>query len=266
MRGKEMIANYHTHTYRCGHASNDPERKYVEEAIKGGLKILGFADHSPHPFTNNYVSSMRMSMAELEDYASTVLALKKEYEKDIEIHLGLEAEYYPALFQELVNACNDCGVEYFILGQHYIQNEMDMQRHTNNVKDDSDFLVQYCDQTIEAMETGLFTYFAHPDLICDMGEQSIYEEKMRELCRAANRCNVPVEINLLGVRDSRHYPNHVFWRIAGEENCRVILGSDAHSAETVYRNEDVEGAMKLVQKHHLNLINTVELRPLILHK
>lgn len=36
-----MIANYHTHTWRCRHADGT-EREYVERAIEGGLKILGF--------------------------------------------------------------------------------------------------------------------------------------------------------------------------------------------------------------------------------
>ena len=33
-----MIANYHTHTWRCRHADGT-EREYVERAIEGGLKI-----------------------------------------------------------------------------------------------------------------------------------------------------------------------------------------------------------------------------------
>lgn len=37
-----MIANYHTHTWRCRHADGT-EREYVERAIEGGLKILGFS-------------------------------------------------------------------------------------------------------------------------------------------------------------------------------------------------------------------------------
>lgn len=36
-----MIANYHTHTWRCRHADGT-EREYVERTIEGGLKILGF--------------------------------------------------------------------------------------------------------------------------------------------------------------------------------------------------------------------------------
>ena len=71
-----MIANYHTHTWRCRHA-NGTEREYVERAIEGGLKILGFSDHSPYPFPDGYDSGMRMRLDQVEGYIDTVLALKK---------------------------------------------------------------------------------------------------------------------------------------------------------------------------------------------
>lgn len=99
-----MIANYHTHTWRCRHADGT-EREYVERAIEGGLKILGFSDHSPYPFPEGYDSGMRMRLDQVEGYVDTVLALKKEYDKDIEIHLGLETEYFPRFWDQLIDFC-----------------------------------------------------------------------------------------------------------------------------------------------------------------
>ena len=49
-----MIANYHTHTWRCRHADGT-EREYVETAIEAGLKILGFSDHTPQVYPGGYV-------------------------------------------------------------------------------------------------------------------------------------------------------------------------------------------------------------------
>ena len=37
-----MTANYHTHTWRCNHASGT-EREYIEKAIESGIRILGFS-------------------------------------------------------------------------------------------------------------------------------------------------------------------------------------------------------------------------------
>ena len=43
-----MKTNFHTHTARCGHASGRDE-EYVQSAIRGGYRVLGFADHNPWP-------------------------------------------------------------------------------------------------------------------------------------------------------------------------------------------------------------------------
>ena len=72
-----MIANYHTHTRRCGHAEGE-EREYVEQAIAAGVRILGFSDHTPYPFSNGYESRIRMRLSETEDYFKTVTDLKRD--------------------------------------------------------------------------------------------------------------------------------------------------------------------------------------------
>ena len=59
-----MIANYHTHTIRCNHAKGT-EREYIEQAIKEGFKILGFSDHVPQPYPEDFYSWLRMRMSEL---------------------------------------------------------------------------------------------------------------------------------------------------------------------------------------------------------
>ena len=40
-----MIANFHTHTARCNHATGT-DREYVEAAIRAGVKSLGFSDRT----------------------------------------------------------------------------------------------------------------------------------------------------------------------------------------------------------------------------
>ena len=78
-----MLFNYHTHTARCNHASGT-DREYVEQAISGGMKTLGFSDHAPYVFPGGtYPSEHRMKVDELFEYAESVRSLAKEYEKDI---------------------------------------------------------------------------------------------------------------------------------------------------------------------------------------
>ena len=255
-----MIVNYHTHTPRCGHAVGS-EKEYVEAALRAGLKTLGFSDHTPHdyfdgPFRN---SRVRMDIGELPSYAATVRSLAEEYAGRIEILLGVEAEYYPKYFSRLLDLLRKNEVRYMILGQHFLGNEVG-EPYCGRATDDPAILERYVTQSIEGLQTGVFSYFAHPDLLHFTGENTKYEEQMRRLCRAAGEYDIPLEINLLGIREGRHYPDERFWRIAGEEGNIVILGHDAHRPESLedYRSEEL--ALAIVQKYGLHLTDEVTLR------
>lgn len=252
-----MIANYHTHTPRCNHAFGE-EYEYVQAAIDGGLQILGFSDHAPQFFPGQYYSRMRMRPWELKDYVQTVQGLQAEYAGKLQIHLGLEVEYYPAIFAELVQVARDQGIEYFILGQHWNGNE---EGHPYNGRptDDEGQLKSYCHQVMDAMQTGLFTYIAHPDILHFTGSDKAYARHIRKLCREAKSCRIPLELNLLGLREDRHYPTARFWEIAAEEGCSVILGSDAHRPEHVYTPEVEAAALDFLAPLGLTPMEKLEL-------
>ena len=254
-----MIANFHTHTPRCHHAFGT-EEEYVHAAIAAGLQILGFSDHTPYPFPDGFVSSFRMLPEELADYADSVRRLQRQYAHQLQIHLGVEAEFYPKFFPDLVSMLADQGVEYMILGQHMLFNEIE-GIGSIGPNAGSELLEQYCDQSIEAMYTGLFTYFAHPDLHRHTGSPMVYRHHIRRLCRAARECCVPLEINLLGIREGRHYPNPLFWEVAAEENCPVILGCDAHRPSHLLEPEIRQAGVDLAKAYGLQVLDTVALRP-----
>ncbi|MGI6017703.1 MAG: histidinol-phosphatase [Marvinbryantia sp.] len=253
-----MIANYHTHTWRCMHATGQ-EREYVENAISGGIKILGFSDHTPMPYSDGHVSNVKMGLDQLEDYVDMVLRMKREYEKDIEIHLGLEVEYYPKYFEELLRITGQYPIEYFLLGQHFLGNEIG-EPFSGDPTTDDERLERYCKQSEEALKTECFTYFAHPDLLNYTGDLKIYDKYMRRLCCLAKELDIPLEINFLGIWDQRHYPNPEFWKIAGEVGNKVIFGADAHQPDKVWNLQALLIAQTIVQKYNLNLIHTVDLR------
>lgn len=253
-----MIANYHTHTYRCRHARG-AEEEYVRSALEMGLDIFGFSDHSPYWFGCDYYSTYRMFPEQLSDYVDTVLRLRKQYAGRIEIPLGLEAEYYPAYFNEMLEKVRDAGIEYLLLGQHFGGNEIG-EHYCGRPTADTTVLKQYCHQVADAMETGLFSYLAHPDLIYYTGSRKTYLENMRVVCRAAKACDLPLEVNLLGFLSGRHYPNPAFWELAAEEGCTVILGRDAHAPEQILDRESEKKALAMIQRLGLTLLDKVELR------
>ena len=252
-----MIANYHTHTWRCKHALG-VEREYVEQAIAAGMQILGFADHTPYPFPDGYVSRFRMAPQLAEDYFRTLSDLKQEYANQIDIRIGVEAEYYPAYFDELLRFLADYPCEYLIMGQHYIYNERD-GRYSGSRTADEGVLIQYVSQVLEGLSTGKFTYLAHPDLLHWTGAADVYRREVTRLCRGVKVLNLPLEINLLGLYEGRHYPTEAFWQIAGEVGNAVILGCDAHEPEDLNRPENVAAAEALAARYGLPILDTLKL-------
>ncbi len=225
-----MIANYHTHTVRCGHAVGE-DREYVETAIRRGLKVLGFSDHVPMPFPDGHESRFRVPIRRLEDYVQSVLSLRAEYKEDIDVRLGFEAEYYPDLFEDMLDLLRPYPVDYMILAQHF--NDSAEDSYNPSMPHDRQALERYVDMVIAGMETGRFSCVAHPDLFWFAGPDRVYQREMGRLCEKAKVLDVPLEINLLGLREGRCYPCDLFWPLVKAAGCRVVLGCDAHAPRDV---------------------------------
>ena len=253
-----MIANYHTHTHRCNHAIGR-EEDYVQEALKAGIRILGWADHTPYLFPDGYYSHFRMRPIQLPGYIKTIQELQERYAGQVEMPIGLETEYYPKHFGRLLEFLREHPIDYLILGQHFIGNEYDAP-YSGLVTQDKAVVRQYCSQSMEAMNTGVFTYFAHPDLIHYAGDWKFYQEAVRPMCAEAKSCGMPLEINLLGIREGRHYPNRYFWEVAAEEGCQVVLGCDAHTPQSMNAPEAEREALRLARELGMTVLDTVPLR------
>lgn len=249
-----MKVNLHTHTARCGHASGTDE-EYVLAAIDAGYTKLGFSDHTPFPYENGYVNTTKMAPDLLEDYIESVLSLKEKYADQIEILLGLECEAVPRFFPYLTALRS--RMDYLLLGNHgdWSIGEVYYGKSTKRWQ-----LHKYFGATVEAMETGLFLYLAHPDLM--FGSYPQFDETAeylsRQLCREANRLRMPLEYNIYGViKGSKPgklgYPCEEFWKIAAEENVQTVIGIDAHEPAHLLTT-DAEAVRKKLEALGLTVV------------
>ena len=245
-----MIANYHTHTWRCNHARGT-EREYIEGAIRSGIETLGFADHTPDPFSWNINDGIRMEPVQTEEYFGTIAKLKEEYKDQIRILCGVEVEYIPGEFHKLAEYLRAYGCEYLIMGQHYVDGV-----YVRFIDGDEAMLHGHIDQILDGLATGAFLYLAHPDLFVWNGPEAVYTAEMTRLCQGAKKLDIPIEYNLLGFRNGRNYPDDRFWRIAAEVGNKVILGIDAHSPEEMDIIQVEQQARETLQM--LGIINIVE--------
>jgi histidinol-phosphatase (PHP family) len=92
---------------------------------------------------------------------------------------------------------------------------------------------------IEAMQTGLFSFVAHPDLA--MAGWKTWEDEAKSCFGAIIDCAIenklPLEVNGQGMQKPMmktengiryQYPFDEFWLLAKEKGARIIANSDAH--------------------------------------
>ena len=248
-----MDYNYHTHTYRCGHANGEDE-EYILRAIEGGIKHMGFSDHAPFLFPDGYEIDCHMQMANANGYFESLNALRKKYADKIDISIGFEMEYMPSYFDKMLENAKNIGAEYLILGQHYIADGHGDSAISDNKIDSEEQISKYVRSICSGIRSGVFSYVAHPDMKKFAVSDDIYRQEMEKICLCSLENSVPVEINFLGIREGRFYPNPRFWEIAKEVGCPVTFGFDAHSAKDAYDSRSLNVAEWFVRKYKLNYI------------
>ena len=255
-RSRYMKVNLHTHTVRCGHACGSDE-EFVLAAIENGYEKLGFSDHTPFPYEPEFqAENTKMSMEMLEDYICSITALKEKYKGKIDILLGLECESVPRFFSLLRELRK--RLDYMILGNHGDWTAGDPYSGQLTMPDQ---LEHYVEMAVEGMETGLFLYLAHPDLMFGGYPtfDAVAESFSRQLCREANRLRMPLEYNLYGTLKKAKpgtlgYPCRRFWEVAAEENVRAVVGIDAHRPANL-ETGDMDGTKEMLKAMGITVLD-----------
>ena len=122
-----MLFNLHTHTH-FSDGSSAPE-KYIEEALRQGFHTLGFSDHSPVPFNNNFA----IKEERMEEYINTKRLLEdstpnpspsmaEAKEGGLTILLSLEIDYIPGITKPIDDYRQMGCFDYFIGSVHLVKN------------------------------------------------------------------------------------------------------------------------------------------------
>ncbi len=234
--------NLHTHIGRCRHARGSVD-EYCREAIRQGIRTLGISDHGPFP-DGRYPDS-RMDFSELETYCQEIRQAQLKF-PELEIFAGLEVDYMasvPRSFYE-DTYLGRFRFDYLIVGTHFIEPEEELSTLTP-----AKVLRRYMESTVRSIESGLFRFVAHPDIITRATQRWTPEiERMyTELIDASKAHDIPLEINAYGMRKPPfqaldgarpQYPWRPFWELAAARGVRAVVNSDAHTPEDVWGNTD----------------------------
>lgn len=221
---------FHVHSYRCNHAEDVPDEEYVKKAIELGASDIWFTDHAPFP---NDPFGARMSYFQLDEYLGTLSSLKKKY-SDINIHIGLETEYFPHFdksgYYAHLRSFED--IEMLLLGQHMA--EMSDSPPAYSFSESKEYLEEnefrlLGRAIVQGIGTGYFYAVAHPDRIfrrCNEWTADM-EAVSLEIIEAAMAADIPLEINLSSIEFTGAYRKE-FWQLVPDK-AKCIVGFDAHS-------------------------------------
>lgn len=274
--------NYHSHTYRCGHADLDmKDEDYIKEYIKMGFEKIAFTDHCPEKSEIDKRPNIRMNYSQKDEYINSIKILREKYADKIKIETGYEIEYLPKDEDNLRELKEEC--DKIILGQHFIyDNDNELKIFG---KDDfaDEGLIRYAKYIEKAMQLNFPNIIAHPDIYMMNRKQfgEIENKTSNMICKSAEKYNIPLEINLNNIFANTYFENRMlnneslekqkeklqkvfypckeFWNIATKYNIKVLYGIDTHHRGQILRwNELVELANEIIGKETIKKLSFIE--------
>lgn len=236
-----MIHIFHVHTFRCKHAGDENDEQKILTALSLGAQKITFTDHSPIP---DYFRN-RMDVSQLPEYISTLKNLREKYKNQIEIEIGLEAEFLPSKLEFFNQLKKNPDLQLLINGQHFYEHP----DGTYSDKDDWEYNRTHehlgCGKAIvQGMESGLFKVAAHPDRIFRRCTEwtSEMEDVSMQIIETAVKTDVILEKNLSSYEKfvtgtCCEFWSANFWKLvekynsSGKKPVQIIEGLDAHSSE-----------------------------------
>ncbi len=252
-----MKTNFHTHSLFCD--GKAPLEDFVRTAVDNDFQRLGFSGHAPVPFENGFA----IKKSDLQEYCSGVLELKERYKDQIELFLGLEADYIPGRTTSFKTFREPCNLDYVIGSVHLVSNGISdelwfIDGPKSEIYDfgleqlfDNDIHVAveaYFMQVIQMIKLEKPEIIGHIDKIKMHNNERFfstndpwYRKLMIEALEAAQSINAVVEINPRGLYKGRCddlFPGKEWLPIMKEMGLRVMLNSDAHHPDDLMKEYD----------------------------
>jgi histidinol-phosphatase (PHP family) len=236
------LADYHVHTYRCGHAGG-ASRDFVRRAIDRGLIEIGFTDHIPLYFLPEPLRDPRLAMREeqLDDYLAEVEALRHEFAGAIEVRLGLEADYAEGREDELARWLARADWDLVLGSVHWVAGGWIDDPATSPPRFAAEgteaLYAEYYRLLAKAASTRLFDVLTHFDLPKKHGHRPDRppDEAEESAIRAARDAGCAVEVSSAGLRKPvrEAYPEPRLLARIVAAGMPITFSSDAHAPAEV---------------------------------
>lgn len=238
----DVLSNLHTHTVFCDGKATPEE--LVQKAIALGMETLGFSGHAYTPFDDGYT----MSPESTEQYCNEVRRLQREYAERLHILLGVEED----LFAPRAKGDYDFrigSVHYVCMDGEYcsVDDTFEILERavTKHCKGDWYRLTRaYYNAVASVADKTDCDIVGHFDLVSKFNEKfPRFDERDPRYVGAAIEAldfllerDVVFEVNTGAMSRAWRrlpYPLPIFLHRIAEKRGRVMLSSDAHTADAL---------------------------------
>lgn len=247
-----ILANYHTHSAWCD--GEGAVADYAEKAVEKGFRALGFSGHAPLPFPNGWT----IAEEELPGYISDVQTCALLYAEELQVYLGLEADYIAELTAPSDPWITSLGLDYLIGSVHMLRDPADGRcwsvdgpeeevRHLleSTFKGDARAMVlAYYRAVRELAAGGGCSFIGHFDLVKKLnGRMRFFDESapwyrkaVLESLDAVAASGIPLEMNTGAISrgyTEEPYPSNWILPHCREREIPFVINADAHKPDWI---------------------------------
>lgn len=243
-----MKFDVHTHHDRCGHATGKIEN-YILSALEKKLDVIGISDHSPFfaSSRDHLLPNISMAKSEFKNYINEVIQLKKKYQGEIEVLLGVESDFFPEQKKIYNKIYQKYPMDYIIGSVHYSgkgklfspENKIFNRKRWKGLSK-SELLEEketFYNLIQQSAKSGVFDILGHIDSIKGYNTDfiEISTPKVEETIKVIAENNVSIEVNTSAkFKDPvGWYPEDSILEMAYHYGVDISYGSDAHSPSRV---------------------------------
>ena len=229
-------------------------REYVLAALGRGVTEIAFTDHVPLYFLpgDDPDPGLAMTRTELPGYVAEVEVLRAEFAEQIDVLLGIEADYAEGFEEKLKTLLAPYPWDVVLGSVHrvaggWIDAPGSEKRHAT--EGSSALWTEYYRLIVKACASGLFDVMSHFDLPKKFGHHRPAEALGAEETAvvAAAKAGVAIEVSSAGLRKAvaEIYPGPVLLRKLVAAGVPVVFSSDSHApAEAGWGLEKTQAAAR----------------------
>ena len=248
------MQKFSLHTHTTGFDGRNTEEEMLAKAEELGWTHIGFSNHFiVHPeiknapmyeyavkggYNNIYSSTFAEAVEKFAVHYQKIDQLRRE--TGIKILKGMEVDYFssPEWKEGFSKALAILKPDYLIGSAHFVEHK-GVLYNSHDLKaapviEQNQLLHRYWQNERGAIQSGLFTFMAHLDLMkkVGLGQGEEWLEDEQNTVRLIKECGAKVELNTSYFKfGDEPYPGPRIMKMLAAENIPVIISDDAHAAK-----------------------------------